>query len=528
MTADERPVSTWDVAAADLEPEHLTDAGNARLLVKLFGAQLRYVASWDQWLINKGTHWVADDTNEVERYAKLIAGSLYSAAGYEEDSDRRRALSRWAMQSESARAIRDMVKLARSERGVAARAEDFDRDPWLLNVQNGTLELDIRRTPDRRPRLRAHRPEDLITKLVSVAYDPAATAPAWEAFLDRIFPDRPALRTYVQRAVGYSLTGLTIEQIILLCVGRGANGKTTLLEAVAGMLADYASTVAAETLLSKKGDVTLVMNDLASLQGRRFVTAVESDMGRRMAEGLIKNVTGGEAIRVKRLYADVYSITPTFKLWVGTNHKPIVRGTDHAIWRRLRLVPFEVTIPDAEQDHQLLEKLQAERAGILSWAVEGCVAWQRDGLGTPEEVQRATAAYRGEMDVLGDFLAERCVADARASMAAAELFDAYADWALKARENVLSKRTFGQQLAERGFKPTRSRTERAWLGLRLRTAMDGDASEGVTQGEAVSDNSHTRARNRSYQNQGHEASRGPDASPDEDTRSDIFDPPEAV
>lgn len=509
----------------DLEPEHCTDLGNARRLVRMFGQDMRYVPARGEWRVWTGTHWARDETGHVERFAKAVAEELYREAGFELDERRRRELAKHAMQSESVRAIRGMVTLAQSERGIAEAPSAFDRDLWLLNVANGTIELRTQGLLDA-AKLREHRRGDLITKLIPVAYDPSATCETFLAFLKRIFSDRQQLIEYVQRAIGYSLTGLTTEQILWLCWGVGANGKTTLMQAIARLLSGYSASLAAETLLARKGDTALAMNDLAEVQGARFVVAVESDMGRRLAEALVKAVTGGESVKVKRLYADVYAITPTFKLWIGTNHKPVIRGTDHAIWRRIHLVPFETIIPEAEQDHQLLDKLEAERPGILAWAVAGCLAWQRGGLGTPEEVRRATAAYRSEMDALGDFLADRCILDAQAAVTAGELHDAYSDWSKRAGEAQLSKRALHLQLTERGFVARRTKNERTWVGLRLRGLLDGDASPVVTLGDAVSDNFLLRARESgSSQNKRHQASPVTDASPEPWAESDMFDPP---
>ena len=283
-----------------LEPEHCTDLGNARRLVHQFGEHLRYVPAWNAWLVWTGTHWSRDETGQVERFAKAVPAALYLEAGYETDEPRRRELARHATASESVRAIRGMVLLAQSEPGISIPPNALDTDPWLLNVENGTLDL---RTGTLRPHDRAQ----LLTKMVPVPYDPQATCPLFDAFLRRIFDDRPGLIDFVQRAVGYSLTGDTRAQVLFLCWGTGANGKTTLMQALAGVFADYAATLAAETLLAKRHDAGLVLNDLASLQGIRFAIAVESDMGRRLSEALVKQLTGGEAIKVKKLYADLYT-----------------------------------------------------------------------------------------------------------------------------------------------------------------------------------------------------------------------------
>jgi putative DNA primase/helicase len=345
----------------------------------------------------------------------------------------------------------------------------LDQDPWALNVRNGTLDLQLEHV-----RLREHRREDLLTKLIPIDYDPAAACPTFLRFLEQIFGGQQALIRFLQKAIGYALTGFTSEQVFFVLHGIGANGKSTLTQTIRTLLAGYAATLAADSLLAKKGDPGfLVMNDLFGVLGARYVTVSESDMGRRLAEGLVKQLTGGESMKVKKLYSDLFEIDMQFKLFLSTNHRPVVRGVDHAIWRRIRLIPFDVVIPDDQQDHALLEKLQAERPGILRWAVEGCLVWQREGLGTPDEVRRATAAYRDEMDTLGDFLRERCVVDVFESVTAAELYGAYLDWGKSAGEaHALTKKALGMQLSERGFTKHKISGERGWLGLRLRAPLE--------------------------------------------------------
>jgi putative DNA primase/helicase len=459
-------------SAAGLGEERLSDLGNARRFARLLGRDVRYIPAWGQWLVWDETHWRRDELAAVERYAQHIVESIHLDAATETDHDRRKALAKHALASDSARAIRGMLALAQSQFGIALPPDALDRDPWLLNCQNGTLEL---RTGTCRP----HRREDLLTRCVPVAFDPAAACPTFETFLQRIFAGRPGLIAFVQRAAGYALTGDTREQCFFVLHGNGANGKSTLVGALMGLFDAYAAQVAAETLLARRSDVALILNDLATLEGKRLVAAVESDMGRRLAEALVKQLTGGDRLKVRRLYADAYEIQPTFKLWVSTNHKPTILGTDIAIWRRVRLVPFDVTIPVGEQNNRLPEKLEAERAGILAWAVRGCLAWQREGLGVPDEVRVATADYQAEMDTLGTFVGERCILDAQARTPIGDLYADYTEWAKEAGELPLTKRNFGDRLAEKGFPADREgkgkRRTRIRLGLRLRTSMDGDS-----------------------------------------------------
>lgn len=436
-----------------------TDLGNARRLVARHGADLRFCPSLRTWLVWDKARWRADVTMEIVRRAKDTVGTIYADAAAGPEGDRR-AIGTWALRSEAEARIQAMIGLAESELGIPITTEMLNKDPWVVNVLNGTVDL---RTGELRP----HRREDLITKVCPIEYDPTARAPLWDAFLARIMAENGHVIGFLQRAVGYSLTGLTIEQVLFILYGTGANGKTTFLEVLRGTLGDYAAQTDFSTFLA--ADRGGPRNDLARLAGTRFVSAVEMEGGRRLAEVLVKQVTGGDAVTARFLHREFFEFAPAFKLWLAANHKPVIRGTDRAIWRRIRLIPFTVTIPDPEQDRHLRDRLREELSGILRWAVEGCLAWQRQGLGMPDEVREATDTYREESDTLAQFLADRCVVTSDKCVAASDLYGAYTEWSEQTGEKPETQTTFGARLRERGF--TKSRTPGSgtirWHGLAL-------------------------------------------------------------
>jgi putative DNA primase/helicase len=468
--ADDGAKITFGSRRIGSEPEsfNLTDLGNAKRLIHRHGQNLRYCWLWGKWLAWHDTRWIKDDSGEVFRLAKETVASIYQEAAAAPDEDTRKALAKHAMRSESGARIKEMVDLARSD--VPVMPDELDASPYLLNVENGTIDL-------RTGELREHRREDLITKIAPVEYHPAAAAPVWEAFLERVLPSEE-LRGFVQRAAGYSATGDTSEQCMFIHHGAGANGKSTLQEVLSAALGDYAMRTPTETLLTKRSGA--VPNDIARLKGARFVTASETEEGRRLAEGLVKDLTGQDTIAARFMRAEWFDFKPTHALHLSTNHKPEIRGTDAAIWRRIRLVPWTVAIPPEEQDRKLAEKLRAELPGVLAWIVRGCLAWQRNGLQAPEEVREATKAYRAEMDVLAAFLGDCCVRGKEEEEFAGALWEAWKRWCEVTGEQHGTQKRFGGRLAERGYLNHRdSRTgKKVWSGLCLRPSWESRA--GVT------------------------------------------------
>lgn len=440
-----------------------TDLGNAERLMDRFGADLRYAALLGDWLVWDGRRWAVDSARRVVTLARDTVRAIYAEASEAETKEARRELSGWAHRSESAARIEAMISLARAF--LPIDPGDLDRNPWLLNTRTGTIDL-------RDGRMKPHDRADRITRLIDVEYDRAAPRSRWERFLEDVLPSED-VRAFLKRAAGYSATGSARERKLIITYGSGQNGKGVFLQAMRQLLGDYGVRTPSETFLARKYDG--VPNDIAQLRGARFVFASETNEGRRLGEATIKDLTGGEDISARFMRGEWFSFAPTFTPWLATNHRPEIRGTDHAIWDRIALVPFTVRIPEQQQDRALSEKLGRELSGILAWVIEGAAEWYRDGLNPPADVRAATDGYRREMDTLGDFLEEWCILDPQAWVLAGGLYDRYKAWADGSGERVLSQKALGARLSERGFMPSRlgPKQVRTWSGLRLATDADG-------------------------------------------------------
>ena len=445
----------------DAPARPLTETGNAERLVDQYGQDIRFCHPWGAWLHWDGHRWKRDQTGAVRRWAKSTIRSIYDEVSKAETADERTMIFKWAVKSETANARSAMLRLAESEQGIHIEPSEMDRDPFLLNVMNGTVNL---KTGELQP----HDRTQGITKLAPVYFDPDAECPTFLAFLNRVLPD-VEVRRFLRRMTGYGMTGVTIEQCLAFLYGGGANGKSTFLTIIAEMLGDYAQQAAPDLLTSRGGDRH--PTELADLFGARWVSSIEVDEGKRLAETLVKQMTGGDKMKARFMRTDFFQWMPTHKLFLAANHKPEIRGTDYAIWRRIHLIPFTVTIPKPERDGDLPGKLLAELPGILNWAIAGCLEWQQGGLGVPQAVTEATEEYRQEQDVLAGFLSERCVLDPQAWVASNSLYTAYSSWCEASGTYRDEPQKFGRGLSERGL--TRGKGTggvRIWRGLRLMDA----------------------------------------------------------
>jgi putative DNA primase/helicase len=465
---------------ADITDAELNDVGNARRLAKEHGEFLTHCHPLKRWFVWDNVRWYQDDTGGIQRFAKDTVLDLYSwteteiAAIREQvkldeeiggcNSDelnlrlgRIRKALKWAGQSLAAPRINAMIDLARSEPGIPILPEQFDADPWLLNCQNGVLEL-------KTGVLREHRRNDFMSKLCPVEYDADATCPLWMQCLDRWMAGDEELIRYLQRSIGYALSGDVSEQCLWFLHGEGNNGKSVFLKIVLMMLGDYGMQSPSDLLLAKEHESHPTA--IADLWGRRFVSTIEVDDGKRLAEALLKQLTGSDKIRARFLYRDYFEFWPSHKIFLAANHKPQVRGTDLGIWRRIKLIPWSVVIPPAERDGHLDKKLSAELPGILAWAVRGCLDWQeKGGLQEPDAVRQAIEVYRSEEDSLGRFIAECCWANREAKVAAGALFDSYSKWS---GDKFMTPQGLGKKLKEKGYSQSRGHNGvRFWEGIGL-------------------------------------------------------------
>ncbi|MFC2013806.1 phage/plasmid primase, P4 family, partial [Chloroflexota bacterium] len=447
--------------AATTSPDgyHLTDIGNAKRFADQHRDKVRYSHELKKWLRYHGGHWVEDKKGSIRSLAKSTALSWYFDVGTESDDNRRKELRKHAIDSERDFRITAMLNLAQSEPGIPVTIDEMDSDPWLFNCGNCTIDL---RTGQPRP----HNASDMLMQIIPVTYDAGANCPEWARFMGTITGGDKELISLLKRAVGMSLTGDVRTQLLFFLYGTGCNGKSTFLAIIRKLMGSYGLKASMSPFTIKNKGDNGPNESLANLRGKRFVMATEIEEGKRLAVATIKDMTGSEPIRADRKYEHEVEFDVTFKLWLSGNHKPIITDTTYSIWRRFKLVPFMVKIPNPEEDYS--KKLEAELPGILNWAIQGCLEWQKQGLGKSVAVRTATETYQREQDVIADFLTDCCVLEPHVTIAVKDLFNAYQEWCENNVGTELGKRKFGDRLVEKGIMRVPGHANTAmWLGIRL-------------------------------------------------------------
>ncbi|WP_338834089.1 phage/plasmid primase, P4 family [Bradyrhizobium septentrionale] len=437
-----------------------TDTDNAQRLASRFANQIIYTKGRG-WLVYKQGRWLPGAGPECIEFAKITARLIADETQHLATDLAKAARAQFAKASLSKGGLDRMLDLSKGL--VAVDDVQLDADPWLFNTRNGTIDL-------RTGYIENHDPSDLLTQISPVAADRSAKCPLFKAFLKRITDNDKRLMRYIRKAVGYSLTGQTKEQVFFFCYGRsGSNGKSTLINLIRDMFGDYGCHTPTETLMTKQYD-NAISNDQARLAGVRMVTAVEANFNRHLDEAKIKAMTGGEKITARFMRQEFFEFAPQFKLWLVANDRPRVRGTDTALWRRIRVIPFNVEIPLAEQNKELSAKLSNEWPGILAWAVRGCIDWQKEGLNPPAAIRQAGEEWTKAADHLNQFVSEMLVEEPDNNVAAQSMYDHYSQWCSRNGEATLSMIKFKEALItvhNIGHKRTRRGSE--WSNVKYRS-----------------------------------------------------------
>ena len=431
------------------------DTGNADRFVNKFENTVRYSYIDKGWYFYNGKKWEFDLVGHVKSLTEEVIKDMKVELAYCENEDEEKQFFKHLKYTRNNRGKTNMLK--ESEHRLPTLPDEFDKRKDVFNCMNGVISL-------RDGKLHEHSYEQYLSKISYVEYTDNIDCPMWIEFLNQIFGHDQELIDYIQKAVGYSMSGSTKEQCVFFCYGNGRNGKSTFLDIISAIMGDYATNIQPETIMVQNRQ-SGANSDIARLKGARFVTTVEPNEGARINEGLLKQLTGGDIVTARHLYGREFEFEPEFKLWMSTNHKPIIRGRDLGIWRRMHLIPFTVQVPDEKVDKNLKYKLKKELSGILNWAVEGCIKWQREELEMPEAVKEAVKEYQSEMDVISAFLDE-CTERGPGEIKASELYKAYTHWADENNEYKMSNTRFGKEIALR-YEKVRNRSGFVYQGLRL-------------------------------------------------------------
>ncbi|OLS02900.1 phage/plasmid primase, P4 family [Tissierella creatinophila] len=432
------------------------DTGNADRFIEHYKDRARYSYIDNGWYFYNGKKWEFDNKGDVKGLVDDVIKKMKVEMALCKDEEEEKAFLKHLKYTRNSRGKTNMLK--ESEHRLSILPSEFDSKKDIFNTINGVVSL-------RDGNLEEHNYEQYLSKISSIEYTDKIDTPMWEEFLKQIFDNDMELIEYIQKAVGYSMSGSTKEQCVFFCYGNGRNGKSTFLDIISEIMGDYATNIQPETIMvqSRQGGAN---SDIARLKGARFVTTVEPNEGARINEGLLKQLTGGDTVTARHLYGKEFEFEAEFKLWMATNHKPIIRGRDLGIWRRMHLIPFTVQIPDEKVDKNLKYKLRQELTGILNWTVEGCIKWQREGLEMPSAVLEAVKEYRSEMDVITAFL-EDCTVEGPGIIEAGKLYKAYAAWADENNEYKMSNTKFGKEIGLRFNKGPQKRGRNTYEGLRI-------------------------------------------------------------
>lgn len=455
-------VRTIARSVARYEPQadvRFTELWASERAVEFFGKDIRFQADARQWLVWDGIRWRPDTGGHVLHLVSQLGSKLRDEAAQIIDQDYAQRLRKFASTLESRARIRSVVDLAAVNPNLQLGAADLDRDPYLLNLRNGTLHLPSRG-------LRPHDRSDYITKLVDIEYDETATCPRFDQFVKDIFRDEPETTEYLRRYFGYCLSSATQDQSLLLLIGSGCNGKSVLQSVVAKTLGDYACNASPDTFAVR--DAGGARGDLTRLRGARVVFTSESNEDARLDEAMIKRLTGGEPIVARALYQGEQEFVPGFKVIFGTNNLPRLTADDAAVWRRLRVVPFKRVIKDSEKDPELASKLILEKQGIMNWLLAGFAEWQANGLMPPLAVRDAVSDHRANLDSIGAFIEANCDVGLDYAVRAGDVFRAYNAWSAGEGLSSITQTRLGVALGRKGFVKRKTHGNITWHGLALK------------------------------------------------------------
>lgn len=491
MNEDFDPPSDSDEDAPSTEEltdgaPRCTDSANADAIVREHGKGFLFVVEWEAWIAWDGKRWDRNGARGRVLHASMLTARLeyYRCAerlsvlqeetrknnlAQRKDEDlefrmkQEARLLKWHEQSQNMSRIEAATKALETRLRVSFK--DLDSNPWLLNVANGTVDL-------RNAELRPHAREDLITQIADIEWDDGAACPTWSAFVEGAMGGQRDLALYLQRLIGYALTGLISEHILVFFHGGGSNGKSTFVQTVKTMLGEYACAAPRDLLFEDRPGAQRHPAELARLYGKRMAVCAEIGEHVTLDEAKVKDLTGGDSVAVRRMREDFWDLDPTHKLFISGNHKPVVRGDDLGIWRRIRLVPWNVTVEGSAIDKELPEKLRREFSGILRWAVLGCVDWQENGLQEPAVVTEATQEYRQESDVIGEFLTSQVVFESDARVPRDALRNCYEKWCEELGQKPVGPKRLARRLKERGVRDgsvrVGGRVKNGWAGVRLK------------------------------------------------------------